>query len=54
MKLAEPGDDLVCPNTLTLYHRNKIDGDRYALSEDPASPEEASAFARSAETAQQL
>ena len=53
MKLAEP-EDLVCPNTVTLYHRNKTDDDRYVLSEEPISPEAAATFARSAEATQQL
>ena len=54
MKLAEPDDDLLCPNTVTLYHRNQTDDDRYVLSEEKTSPEAAAMFARFAEATQQL
>ena len=54
MKLAEPEDELLCPDTVTLYHRNQTDDDRYVLSEEQISPEAATTFARAAEATQQL
>jgi HNH endonuclease len=54
MKLAEPEHELLCPDTLTTYLLRKNGSERYVLSEDLASPEDAAAYARSVKSAQEL
>jgi hypothetical protein len=54
MKLAEPEDGPNSPDTVTLYHRNKTEDERYVLSEELIAPEAAATFARSAEATQQV